>query len=70
MISNLADETDLPIAAYNVSGEYAMLIASAERGWGDLPGMVRESTTAIVRAGADIVISYWANRYHEIFGKE
>ena len=70
VISNLADETDLPIAAYNVSGEYAMLIASAERGWGDLPGMVRESTTAIVRAGADIVISYWANRYHEIFGKE
>jgi porphobilinogen synthase len=67
MLARLRERTDLPIAAYNVSGEYAMLMAAAERGWGDLRGMVRESTAAIVRAGADIVISYWARRYREFF---
>jgi len=69
VIARLRDRTDLPIAAYNVSGEYAMLIAAAERGWGDLHGMVRESTTALARAGADIILSYWAGRYNEIFGE-
>lgn len=67
VISCLADDTDLPIAVYNVSGEYAMLCATAEKGWGDLVPLVRESTTALVRAGADILISYWANQYDEIF---
>ena len=67
VLARLRDRTDLPIAAYNVSGEYAMLIATAERGWGELAPMVRESTAALVRAGTDIIISYWANRYAEIF---
>jgi len=67
VIARLRDRTDLPIAAYNVSGEYSMMIASSERGWGDLRDMVRESTTALVRAGTDIIISYWANRYTEMF---
>lgn len=67
VLARLRDRTDLPIAAYNVSGEYAMLIAAADRGWGDLKGMVRESTAALTRAGADVLISYWANRYDEIF---
>ena len=66
VLARLRERTDLPIAAYNVSGEYSMLIAAAERGWGDLRGMVRESLTAISRAGSDILITYWANRYHEI----
>ncbi|MCK5803508.1 MAG: porphobilinogen synthase [Lentisphaeria bacterium] len=57
----------LPLAVYNVSGEYAMHIAMAERGWGDLNAMVRESTLAMARAGADIIISYWANQYEKIF---
>ncbi len=69
VLAKLRESTDLPIAVYNVSGEYAMLIASAERGWGNLKGMVRESTTALVRAGADIIISYWASRYDEFFGE-
>lgn len=69
ILARLRDQTDLPIAVYNVSGEYSMLIAAAERGWGDLNGMVRESTMALARAGADIIISYWANRYDEIFKK-
>ena len=69
VLSMMREETDLPIAAYNVSGEYAMLIATADRGWGDLRGMVQESTVGLVRAGADLIISYWANRYEEIFGQ-
>lgn len=66
IIAELRQQTDLPIAAYNVSGEYSMLIASADRGWGDLRSMVQESTTAIVRSGADIIISYWANQYEKM----
>ena len=51
---------DLPIAAYQVSGEYAMLAAAAERGWLDLRRATLEAVTAIVRAGAGIVITYAA----------
>lgn len=51
---------DLPIAAYQVSGEYAMLTAAAERGWLDGRRAMTEAVTAIVRAGADIVITYAA----------
>jgi porphobilinogen synthase len=50
---------DLPIGAYNVSGEYAMLKAAAARGWLDEREAALESLTAIVRAGADVVVSYW-----------
>ena len=66
IIAGLRQRTDLPLAAYNVSGEYAMLCATAERGWGELSAMVRESVNAIARAGTDIIISYWANRYDEL----
>ena len=68
VLAKLRERTDLPLAAYNVSGEYSMLIAAADRGWGDLHGMVRESLTALDRAGADLFLSYWASRYGEIFG--
>jgi porphobilinogen synthase len=50
---------DLPVGAYNVSGEYAMLKAAAARGWLDERQAALESLTAIVRAGADVVVSYW-----------
>jgi porphobilinogen synthase len=50
---------DLPIAAYNVSGEYAMIKAAAGRGWMDERAAALESLTAIKRAGADFVVSYW-----------
>ncbi len=69
VLARLRDRTDLPIAVYNVSGEYAMLVAMSDRGWGDLRGMVRESTAALVRGGADIILSYWASRYDEVFGE-
>jgi porphobilinogen synthase len=67
VIQRLRESTDLPVAAYNVSGEYSMLIAQADRGWGDLRAMVRESTAAMQRAGTDIFISYWANQYDRFF---
>lgn len=70
IIAALRARSLLPIAAYNVSGEYAMLTASAERGWGDLYAMARESLMAIGRAGADIIISYWANKYQAIFKEQ
>ncbi len=69
VLSRLRERTDLPIAAYNVSGEYAMLIATADRGWGELYPMVRESITALDRAGTDIIISYWANQYGKVVGE-
>jgi porphobilinogen synthase len=53
------DRFDLPLAAYNVSGEYAMVKAAAARGWLDERQAALESLTAIKRAGADVVVSYW-----------
>ena len=50
---------DLPLAAYNVSGEYAMVKAAAAQGWLDERQAALESLTAIKRAGADVVVSYW-----------
>ncbi len=69
MIAAVKARTLLPVAAYNVSGEYSMLIATARAGWGDLGDLVREGTLALTRAGADLIISYWASRYEEFFGK-
>jgi porphobilinogen synthase len=51
---------DAPVAAYNVSGEYAMIRAAAAQGWLDERQAALESLTAIKRAGADVVITYWA----------
>jgi porphobilinogen synthase len=60
VIARVRAEVDVPIAAYNVSGEYAMLHAAAERGWIDLPRAALESLVAIRRAGADMVVTYHA----------
>ena len=66
IINKIKEQTDLPLAAYNVSGEYSMIYASAKQGYGNLHDMARESLLAIFRAGADIVLSYWANQYNSI----
>lgn len=66
ILVHLRERTDLPIAAYNVSGEYAMVMAAAERGWGERNPMARESMLAISRAGADMIISYFARHYNAI----
>ncbi|MFB6095525.1 MAG: porphobilinogen synthase, partial [Halodesulfurarchaeum sp.] len=49
-----------PVAAYNVSGEYAMLHAAADRGWLDLEETAHESLRSIKRAGADLILTYFA----------
>lgn len=67
LVAEIRRRSNLPLALYHVSGEYAMACAAAERGWLDLPQYVRESLTAMSRAGADVLITYWANRYQEIF---
>ena len=59
VIRAVRDEFDLPVAAYNVSGEYAMVKAAAARGWLDERQAALESLTAIKRAGADLIVSYW-----------
>jgi len=55
----MRERFDLPVGAYNVSGEYAMLRAAGARGWLDERQAALESLTAIFRAGADLVVSYW-----------
>lgn len=60
IISKLKEEFDLPIAAYHVSGEYAMIKAAAEKGWIDEKRVMAESLLAIKRAGADIILTYFA----------
>jgi porphobilinogen synthase len=59
VIRAVRERFDLPVGAYNVSGEYAMVKAAAARGWLDERQAALESLTAIVRAGADLVVSYW-----------
>ena len=59
VLADVAEFSDVPVAAYQVSGEYAMIEAAAERGWIDRERAINESVTAIVRAGADIVLTYW-----------
>lgn len=60
VISDVRDSVNVPVAAYNVSGEYAMLQAAADRGWLDLEATATEALIAIKRAGADLVITYFA----------
>ena len=60
VLREVADTVDVPVAAYQVSGEYSMVEAAAANGWIDRDRMVVESVTSIHRAGADIVLTYWA----------
>ncbi|HET7573069.1 MAG TPA: porphobilinogen synthase [Gaiellaceae bacterium] len=59
VIRAVRESFDLPVAAYNVSGEYAMVKAAARAGWLDERAAALESLTAIKRAGADLIVSYW-----------
>jgi porphobilinogen synthase len=60
VIRRVRDTFNHPLAAYNVSGEYAMVKAAARQGWVDEPRVVMEILTAIKRAGADIILTYHA----------
>jgi porphobilinogen synthase len=63
LIRMVRDSFDVPVATYNVSGEYAMVKAAAERGWIDEERVVDETLTGFARAGADIIITYFAKDY-------
>ncbi|MDT3766691.1 porphobilinogen synthase [Gleimia hominis] len=60
VVADVAAKSQVPVAAYQVSGEYAMVEAAASNGWLDRDRVIAESITGIVRAGADIVLTYWA----------
>jgi len=60
IVRSIREEYDHPVAAYNVSGEYAMLHAAAEKGWLDLEAVAHESLLSIKRAGADLILTYFA----------
>ena len=63
VIRAVRETCDVPVAAYNVSGEYAMVKAAAQRGWIDEERVVKETLTAIARAGADIILTYHAKDF-------
>ena len=70
IISLLKKNFELPIAAYNVSGEYAMIKAAEEKGWIDGQKLMLESLTAMKRAGASIIITYFAKEAAKILAKK
>jgi porphobilinogen synthase len=69
VIHRVREATSLPVAAYNVSGEYAMLKAAAERGWIDHDRAVLETLSSIKRAGADIILTYHAKEAARLLRK-
>ena len=60
IVREVADRSDRPVAAYQISGEYSMICAAAERGWIDREAALDEAVLSIVRAGASIVLTYAA----------
>jgi len=66
VIQTLKNNMDLPIAAYNVSGEYAMIHAASEKGWLDYNATFQESLLSIKRAGADVILSYFTKDFAKI----
>jgi porphobilinogen synthase len=70
ILRRLRERFDLPLAAYHVSGEYAMIKAAAARGWIDEERVMMETLTSIKRAGADIVITYYAREAIKVMSNE
>ncbi len=60
ILRDVANISSVPVAAYQISGEYAMITAAAQNGWIDRDAAILESLTSIRRAGADVVLTYWA----------
>jgi porphobilinogen synthase len=65
VIADVRDRVDVPVAAYHVSGEYSMVKAAAQRGWLDGPAVALEHLTAVKRAGADVILTYFARELAE-----
>ena len=68
VIRAVREAVDVPVAAYNISGEYAMVEAAAANGWIDRDRAVAETLTSIRRAGADVVLTYWALEWARRWG--
>ena len=66
VIADVAAAVDIPVAAYHVSGEYSMIKAAAERGWIDGPAVALEQLTSVKRAGADVILTYFAGEIAEV----
>ncbi len=66
VVADLRRELDVPVSAYHVSGEYAMVKAAGERGWIDATAVAIEQLTAVRRAGADFVLTYFAHEVAEV----
>jgi porphobilinogen synthase len=60
VLQRVRESVDVPVAAYNISGEYSMLEAAAANGWIDREPAILETLTAFKRAGADVILTYWA----------
>ncbi len=69
VISEIKNKFQLPVAAYNVSGEYAMIKAACEKGWLDFEKVVIETLTSFKRAGADMILTYFSKEMATILGK-
>jgi porphobilinogen synthase len=69
IIRQVRDHVDVPVAAYNISGEYAMVEAAAANGWIDREQAILETLTAIRRAGADTILTYWAAEAVELLAR-
>ena len=65
VLGDIAATVDVPVSAYHVSGEYAMIKAAGERGWIDAPRIALEQLTAVKRAGANFILTYFANEVAE-----
>jgi porphobilinogen synthase len=63
ILRRVRDETEYPVFAYQVSGEYASIIAAGEKGWLDATAALEESLVAIKRAGATMIFTYWAREF-------
>ncbi|MCL7376497.1 porphobilinogen synthase [Streptomyces sp. 35G-GA-8] len=66
ILARIAAEVDVPVAAYQISGEFAMVEAAAEKGWIDRDAAIMETLTGVKRAGANMILTYWAT---EVAGK-
>ncbi|GGX02678.1 porphobilinogen synthase [Streptomyces chryseus] len=70
VLAKVAEAVDVPVAAYQISGEYAMIEAAAERGWIDREKAIMESLLGIKRAGANMILTYWATEVARGIGRE
>lgn len=69
VLAKVADAVDVPVAAYQISGEYAMIEAAAEKGWIERDKAILESLTGIRRAGAQMILTYWATEVAQRLGR-